>query len=38
MARAKGDSRYNDLAVQLIKAVHKPFVYNRNTDEPHMYW
>jgi hypothetical protein len=38
MSRAKNEPHYNDWAAQLIKATHRPFVYNRETDEPHMYW
>lgn len=38
MGVARGDSRYNDLAIQLAKGVHRHFVYAAPGGELHMYW
>jgi len=38
LGAAARDRRYNDLAVQLAKAVHPAFVYNRAAARPRMYW
>lgn len=35
---AANDRSYNDLAIQLAKAIHPHFVYNRETERPRMYW
>ncbi|KAI0718787.1 hypothetical protein C8T65DRAFT_570247 [Cerioporus squamosus] len=38
MARATGERRYNDLAVELAKAIHPRFVRDRDSARPRMYW
>lgn len=38
MSIAKGDKRYNDLAIQLARAIHPAFVIDRNSDRPRMRW
>ncbi|RDX43099.1 hypothetical protein OH76DRAFT_1488099 [Lentinus brumalis] len=38
MARATGEWRYNDLAIELAKAIHPRFVRDRDSASPRMYW
>ncbi|KAI0355917.1 hypothetical protein OH77DRAFT_1424188 [Trametes cingulata] len=38
MAHATGERRYNDLAVELAKAIHPRFVRDRDSARPRMYW
>jgi len=38
MSIAKGDRKYNSLAVQLAESTYPHFVYNRNTNHPRMFW
>ncbi|CAF0754168.1 unnamed protein product [Didymodactylos carnosus] len=38
MSIAKKDPQYNDWAIELIKVIHPRFVYDIDTEHPHMYW
>ncbi|CDO70987.1 hypothetical protein BN946_scf184830.g19 [Trametes cinnabarina] len=38
MTRATGERRYNDLAIELAKAIHPRFVRDRDSARPRMYW
>ncbi|KZT25642.1 hypothetical protein NEOLEDRAFT_1133107 [Neolentinus lepideus HHB14362 ss-1] len=38
MSKATGERGYNELAVQLAKAVHPRFMVNRDAARPRMYW
>ncbi|KAH9899170.1 hypothetical protein C8Q73DRAFT_678795 [Cubamyces lactineus] len=38
MGCATGERRYNDLAIELAKAIHPRFVYGRDSERPRMYW
>ncbi|EPQ52292.1 hypothetical protein GLOTRDRAFT_47697 [Gloeophyllum trabeum ATCC 11539] len=38
MSVASGERRYNELAVQLARAVHPKFVVNREAARPRMFW
>ncbi|KAI9065229.1 hypothetical protein FKP32DRAFT_507509 [Trametes sanguinea] len=38
MTRATGERRYNDLALELAKAIHPRFVRDRESARPRMYW
>lgn len=38
MSLVKRECKYNDWAIELIKAIHPYFVFNRNTDRPRMVW
>lgn len=38
LSLSKQDRSYNDLAIQLAKAIHPHFVYNRQSARPRMYW
>lgn len=38
LAKASGEKRWNDLAIQLAKAVHPAFVYDGESARPRMYW
>ncbi|KAL7277208.1 hypothetical protein ACG7TL_009057 [Trametes sanguinea] len=38
MTRATGERRYNDLAIELAKAIHPRFVCDRESARPRMYW
>ena len=38
MARASGERKYNDLAIELAKAIHPHFVRERDSPRPRMYW
>lgn len=35
---ASKDRKYNDLAIELAKAIHPAFVYQRTSPRPRMYW
>jgi len=38
MSKARGDAHYNELAVELIKAIHPHFVFERDSARPTMVW
>lgn len=38
MALASKEKKYNDLAIELAKAVHPKFMRDRTTNRPRMYW
>ena len=38
MALARGEARYNELAIQLAKAVHRHFVWSTPGGGLHMHW
>ncbi|KAH7365559.1 hypothetical protein KP509_18G034900 [Ceratopteris richardii] len=38
MSIARGNERYNDLAIELAKAVHSRFVYDTDKERPRMHW
>ena len=38
MARASGESRYNDMAIELARAIHPAFVRDRDEPRPRMCW
>ena len=38
MSIARNNERYNDLAIELAKSVHKHFVYDTHKARPRMYW
>ncbi|EJF59809.1 hypothetical protein DICSQDRAFT_23626, partial [Dichomitus squalens LYAD-421 SS1] len=38
MARVSGERQYNDLAIELAKAIHRRFVRERDSPRPRMYW
>lgn len=38
MSVAKGDRKYNNLAIQLAESTYPHFVYNRNSSHPRMFW
>ncbi|KAI0370590.1 hypothetical protein BV20DRAFT_966520 [Pilatotrama ljubarskyi] len=38
MTHATGERRYNDLAIELAKAIHPRFVRDRDSARPRMYW
>ncbi|KAI0071742.1 hypothetical protein K474DRAFT_1606392 [Panus rudis PR-1116 ss-1] len=38
MSVAKGEARYNELAIELAKAIHPAFVVNRDAPRPRMRW
>nr|VWO95320.1 Protein-L-isoaspartate O-methyltransferase (EC (L-isoaspartyl protein carboxyl methyltransferase) (Protein L-isoaspartyl methyltransferase) (Protein-beta-aspartate methyltransferase) (PIMT) [Ganoderma boninense] len=38
MARASGERRYNDLAIELARAIHPAFVKDRDKPRPRMCW
>ncbi|KAI0327579.1 hypothetical protein GY45DRAFT_1327470 [Cubamyces sp. BRFM 1775] len=38
VACATGERRYNDLAIELAKAIHPRFVRDRDSERPRMYW
>src|SRR5579871_3710665 len=38
LSLASNQKEYNDLAIQLAKAIHPHFMYDRDTARPRMYW
>eukprot|EP00250_Pteridium_aquilinum_P013006 c21074_g1_i1 orf=99-1172(+) len=38
MSIARSNEHYNDLAIELAKAVHGRFVYDTSKERPHMHW
>src|SRR5215469_127437 len=38
LSLVSNQKEYNDLAIQLAKAIHPSFVYNRDSPRPRMYW
>ncbi|MCO5587738.1 hypothetical protein L7F22_041690 [Adiantum nelumboides] len=38
MSIARGNEHYNDLAIELAKAVHGRFIYDKSKERPRMFW